>query len=228
MNPEVFREYDVRGVVDRDLNPDFVRELGQAIGAYALQHQVRKMTVGRDCRLSSETYLGALTEGMRSTGIDVIDVGLCSTGMLYYSIRHLETDGGVMITGSHNPPEFNGFKICVGKETIHGHEIQNLRIIAEENLVENARIQGECFLTELQALAHKYPAVTAVRGRGLMLAFDLPNTAVRDAFWKGAYELGLLVVRSGERSIRLRPVLDVKDDIIHAAIPIMDELCRRL
>src|ERR1035437_4495541 len=103
-----------------------------------------------------------------------------------------------------------------------------LRIIAEENLVENARVKGDYLLVELHALARKYPAVSAVRGRGLMLAFDLPSTAQRDAFWKGAYELGLLVVRCGERSIRLRPVLDIKDDIITEALRIMDAQCRRL
>jgi phosphomannomutase/phosphoglucomutase len=132
MNPEVFREYDVRGVVDRDLNPDFVRALGKAVGAYALRHQVKTMTVGRDCRLSSEAYLNAMMDGIRSTGIDVIDVGLCATSMLYYSIRHLNTDGGVMVTGSHNPPEFNGFKICIGPDTIYGDQIQELRKIMEK------------------------------------------------------------------------------------------------
>jgi phosphomannomutase/phosphoglucomutase len=132
MNPEVFREYDVRGLVDRDLTPDFARELGRAIGAYALRGGVRTMTVGRDCRLSSETYLNAAAEGIRSTGIDVIDIGLCATSMLYYSIRHLKTDGGVMITGSHNPPDFNGFKICIGPDTIYGDQIQELRKIMEK------------------------------------------------------------------------------------------------
>jgi L-lysine 6-transaminase len=77
-------------------------------------------------------------------------------------------------------------------------------------------------------LQRKYAPLTAVRGRGLMIAFDLPSPAARDAFWKGAYELGLLVVRSGERSIRLRPVLDLTDDIIEAALRIMDQQCRLL
>lgn len=131
MNPEVFREYDVRGIVDRDLNEDFVRTLGKAVGAFALRHQVRTMTIGRDCRLSSEAYLDAMKEGILSTGIDVIDVGLCATAMLYYSIRYLNADGGVMITGSHNPPEFNGFKICIGPDTIYGNQIQELRKIIE-------------------------------------------------------------------------------------------------
>ncbi|HZQ48331.1 MAG TPA: L-lysine 6-transaminase [Verrucomicrobiae bacterium] len=103
-----------------------------------------------------------------------------------------------------------------------------LRIIEEEKLVENARVKGDCFQAALQAMARKHPVITAVRGRGLMLAFDLPNAALRDTFWKGSYELGLLVVRCGERSIRLRPVLDVKDDIIEAALRIMDGECRRL
>jgi L-lysine 6-transaminase len=103
-----------------------------------------------------------------------------------------------------------------------------LRIIEEEKLVENARIKGETFKAALQAMARKHPVITGVRGRGLMLAFDLPNAALRDAFWKGAYELGLLVVRCGERSIRLRPVLDVKDDIIEESLRITDGECRRL
>jgi L-lysine 6-transaminase len=103
-----------------------------------------------------------------------------------------------------------------------------LRVIEEERLVENARVQGDHLLEELRKLARQHVVLSAVRGRGLMLAFDLPNTALRDAFWKGAYDLGLLVVRSGERSIRLRPVLDIKPDAIEGALRIMDEQCRRL
>jgi len=133
MNSEVFREYDVRGVVDVDLNADFVFDLGRAIGAYAAREGVKRMTVGRDCRLSSESYSQALCSGVNASGIDVIDIGLCATPMLYYSIRHLNTGGGVMITGSHNPPEFNGFKICVGPDTIYGSQIQELRQIMEDN-----------------------------------------------------------------------------------------------
>lgn len=130
-NPKVFREYDVRGVVGSDLNDEFVRELGKAIGTYAGDRGVKSMTLGRDCRLSSAGYRSALMEGLLSTGIDVTDIGLCATPILYYSIRNLGTDGGVMITGSHNPPEFNGFKICVGPDTIYGDQIQELRAIME-------------------------------------------------------------------------------------------------
>jgi L-lysine 6-transaminase len=103
-----------------------------------------------------------------------------------------------------------------------------LRLIQQENLVDNAARAGALFLRELHALAKKHPLLTAVRGRGLLLAFDLPTPDLRDRFWNGAYELGLLVLRCGARSIRLRPVLDLKDDVIEEALKIMDLECRRL
>jgi len=103
-----------------------------------------------------------------------------------------------------------------------------LRIIETERLVENAKLKGEYFLSKLQGLARRHPILAGVRGRGLMLAFDLPDAARRDSFWKGAFELGLLVVRCGERSIRLRPVLDLTDEVIEEALRIMDHECRRI
>ena len=131
INPEVFREYDVRGVVDKDLNFDFVYGLGRSIGTYSLPRGVKTMTLGMDCRLSSPAYHEAIRKGVNSTGIDIIDVGLCATPVLYFAIRHFNADGGVMITGSHNPPEFNGFKICVGPDTIYGQDIQKVRELME-------------------------------------------------------------------------------------------------
>ena len=103
-----------------------------------------------------------------------------------------------------------------------------LKIIEQEKLVDNARVKGAYFTAELQAMAQKHGTINAVRGRGLMIAFDLPTGAMRDAFWKKSYDLGLLVLRCGDRSIRLRPVLDVKDDTIEAALKIMDSQCRQL
>ncbi|MDQ5987769.1 MAG: Phosphomannomutase/phosphoglucomutase [Syntrophus sp. SKADARSKE-3] len=131
LNPEVFREYDVRGVVDRDLNEDTVYQLGLSVGTHARKNGVKTMAIGRDCRLSSECYAAAVQKGINDTGVHTIDIGLCATPMLYYAIRHLKTEGGVMVTGSHNPPEFNGFKICIGPDTIYGEEIQVLRQIIE-------------------------------------------------------------------------------------------------
>ncbi|OPL11543.1 MAG: phosphomannomutase [delta proteobacterium MLS_D] len=137
MNPEVFREYDVRGVVGKDLTENFICDLGKAIGTFSLERGVSVMTLGRDCRLSSQSYQKALAGGLTSAGIHVIDIGLCATPMLYYSIRRLNADGGVMVTGSHNPPDFNGFKICVGLDTIYGDDIQELRRIMERGNYSN-------------------------------------------------------------------------------------------
>lgn len=131
INPEIFREYDIRGVVDKDLNSDIVYNLGRAIGTYSFPRGVKTMTLGMDCRLSSQEYREAIKKGIHSSGIDIIDIGLCATPMLYFSIRHFNAEGGVMITGSHNPPDFNGFKVCVGPDTIYGNEIQELRKIME-------------------------------------------------------------------------------------------------
>jgi len=117
--------------VDKDLNEEFVFNLGRAIGTYAARHRIKNMTIGRDCRLSSDAYHNFIIKGLNASGINTIDIGLCATPMLYFSIRHLRVGGGVMITGSHNPPEFNGFKICIGHSTIYGEQIQELRKIME-------------------------------------------------------------------------------------------------
>jgi len=131
VNPAIFREYDIRGIVDKDLTDEFVRKLGKAIGTYGGDKGLRTMTVGRDCRLTSERYTELLSEGLMSAGVDVIDIGMCATPMLYFSIRRFQADGGVMTTGSHNPPDFNGFKVCIGPDTIFGEEIRGLRNIME-------------------------------------------------------------------------------------------------
>jgi L-lysine 6-transaminase len=115
-----------------------------------------------------------------------------------------------------------------GNFTDYVRSTHYLRIIEEESLVANARDKGQEFLDGLLALSRKHSVLTAARGRGLVLGFNLPDTARRDAFWKGCYELGLLVIRCGDRSIRLRPVLDVKDDIIESSLRIMGEQCAKL
>ncbi len=134
MNPRVFREYDVRGVADRDLSDDFARDLGRAIGTMIVRACPGKQAtfaVGRDCRVSSPRLHAALVAGLCETGLVVRDVGLVATPVLYFSVFHLDTDGGVQLTGSHNPPEDNGFKILRGKTTIHGEDVQALRRLIE-------------------------------------------------------------------------------------------------
>jgi len=133
MTNHIFREYDIRGVVETDLKPETVTRLGKAVGTYLLDRQVFDLVVGRDCRLSSPSLRNALIKGLLSTGIHVIDIGVCHSPLVYFALFHLDKNGGVMITGSHNPPEFNGFKICCGKTTIHGAEIQKLKALMESN-----------------------------------------------------------------------------------------------
>jgi phosphomannomutase/phosphoglucomutase len=131
VNPRIFRQYDVRGIVDEDLTDDVVRKLGRGYGAYMLDLGHTQVSVGHDARVSSPRFRDALIKGILSTGLNVVDVGLVPTPTLYFSLFHLDVQGGVMITGSHNPPEFNGFKLAVGHATLYGPEIQKIREIIE-------------------------------------------------------------------------------------------------
>ena len=117
----------MRGVPGRDFDAEFARRLGLAFGSRAVEAGGRRVSVGRDCRLTSEGLAAALIEGLRATGLGVIDVGVCPTPLVYFSLFHWDLDGGIQVTGSHNPPDYNGFKICLGKETLHGEQIQELR-----------------------------------------------------------------------------------------------------
>lgn len=136
-NPQIFREYDIRGVAERDFNAAFAHRLGRAYARYLREHGADldrkrpRVSVGRDCRLTSEPYAAAVRAGLRESGVDVVDLGMCPTPVLYFSLFHLGLDGGIQVTGSHNPPDQNGFKICVGKMTVHGEAIQELRRYVE-------------------------------------------------------------------------------------------------
>jgi phosphomannomutase/phosphoglucomutase len=114
-------------VADRDFDAAFARSLGQAFGTLAAESGKRLVSVGRDCRLTSDGYAAAVSEGIRSTGIDVVDIGMCPTPLMYFSLFHWDLDGGIQVTGSHNPAEHNGFKVCLGKDSLHGEQIQDLR-----------------------------------------------------------------------------------------------------
>ena len=140
MKQSIFRQYDIRGLVDIDLTPDSVRILGRAIGTMvSKERERRRLTLGWDARHSSPVYRDAISQGLREAGMDVIQLGMCTTPAFYFSVRHLQADGGVMITGSHNPPEFNGFKVNIGHESIYGDQIQKLY-----HIIQNGEFaQGE-------------------------------------------------------------------------------------
>lgn len=131
INPYIFREYDIRGVVDQDLTDDSVELLGKGIGTFMLNNQAKKISIGGDVRLSTERFREALIAGLRSVGVDVVDIGPVPTPVQYFSMYRLDVDGGVMITGSHNPPEFNGFKITMHKSPVYGDDIQMIKNIID-------------------------------------------------------------------------------------------------
>jgi len=131
INPQIFREYDIRGIVGKDLTPETVQQIGQAIGTYIKRQGGKSLVVGRDVRSSSVEFRDILAQALNSTGCDVVDIGMVPTPVSYFALHHLEADGGVMITGSHNPPEFNGFKISLGQHSLYGKKIQELRGLIE-------------------------------------------------------------------------------------------------
>ncbi|MGD0883778.1 MAG: phosphomannomutase/phosphoglucomutase [Thermodesulfovibrionales bacterium] len=131
----IFREYDIRGVWEKDLTRTAVNAIAKAFSFYLKKHLMKDsltVTVGRDVRLSSPALFSSLVDGLMASGLDVIDIGACPTPLQYFSLHRLPVDGGIMITGSHNPPEFNGLKLSVGKETLFGERIQDLRRILEK------------------------------------------------------------------------------------------------
>jgi phosphomannomutase/phosphoglucomutase len=126
VNAHMFREYDIRGIAGTDLDADGVTQLGRAFGTLYRGEDLQRIVVARDVRLSSEEYANALIAGLRACGCDVVDVGMVPTPVMYYAVETLQADGGVMVTASHNPPEFNGFKSRTRERALFGADIQRI------------------------------------------------------------------------------------------------------
>lgn len=142
INPTIFRAYDIRGVVDVDLSLAVYTTLGRAVGSYFRRRGARTMVVGRDARLSSPAYQAALIDGLRSTGIDVIDIGQVATPVMYFALEHLHADGGAIVSASHNPPQYNGLKLrrahpTYGGEPLDGADIQAVGQLAQQGDFES-------------------------------------------------------------------------------------------
>jgi phosphomannomutase/phosphoglucomutase len=135
----IFREYDIRGVAESELRSQDVELLGRALGTYISRKAGKRVSIGRDCRLSSERLRHALAEGLAASGCEVTDLGVVPTPVLYFAQVHLGSDGAIMITGSHNPPEYNGFKTVAGGAAIYGDQIQQIRTIMEAGDFEHGR-----------------------------------------------------------------------------------------
>ncbi len=173
INPQVFREYDIRGIVDKDITDGFAEQLGKAYGTHIQKSGLTNVVAACDGRLSSERLRSALIQGMISTGCEVTDVGLCPTPVFYFSLFHLDKHGGVMVTGSHNPPDFNGFKICIGKDAIYGEEIQTLRKIMEAGLYTSGK--GNVVSYEIMSHYRSYLLKDIRIKPGLKVVLDAGN-----------------------------------------------------
>ena len=125
--PEIFKAYDIRGIVGKSLTEPTVRAIGQALGTLAREQRRDSIAIGRDGRLSGPALSAALADGIRAAGVDVVDIGMVTTPMSYFATYHLGTGCSVMVTGSHNPPDYNGLKMVVAERTLSGADIQDLR-----------------------------------------------------------------------------------------------------
>ncbi len=148
LKASIFREYDIRGIADEELLDADVEALGRALATYLIRHSGRTICLGRDCRLSGSRVHDALLKGLLAAGAHVLDIGTVPTPVLYYSAVHFKADGAVMITGSHNPPEYNGIKTVCGTGTLHGAAIQDVYKLIVNNDLES----GEGTVKEYDAV----------------------------------------------------------------------------
>lgn len=139
LNPLIFREYDIRGVVGEDLDDRTVGLIARAFGTWLRRKGARRAVVGGDCRLSSPGFVELVAAGLNATGIDVVELGMVTTPLTYFAMHHLDIGAGLMVTGSHNPREFNGLKLCADKTSVYGEQIQEIRRIAESGDFESGR-----------------------------------------------------------------------------------------
>jgi phosphomannomutase/phosphoglucomutase len=177
LDRSIFKAYDIRGIVDRNLGPDVVRAVGLAVGTRVRAAGGNQAVIGRDGRLSGPTLSAALAEGLRDAGVDVIDIGMVTTPVVYYGTFELGTGSGVAVTGSHNPPEYNGLKMVVGGDAIHGEAITRLgEDIAAARLTPVPGAQRGSLRQE--SLTERYIARIAgdIRlARGMKIAIDCGN-----------------------------------------------------
>jgi phosphomannomutase / phosphoglucomutase len=175
----IFRQYDIRGIVGKDLTIEAARSIGVAYAAYLEEQKVRgAVVVGRDNRPSGTALRDALVDGLTSSGIDVVDVGVIPTPLNYWALHHLGVVGGIQITGSHNPPEYNGFKLSVGTSSMHGEHIQHLLALIQKAAKPSAAKKGS---VRTEAIIDRYVEDVVARvgkiSRPMNVVYDCGNGA---------------------------------------------------
>lgn len=176
INPRILREYDIRGIVGEDLDTEVVELLGRAYGTYMARRGRKSAALGRDCRLSSPELARAFSSGVTSAGVDVVDIGMVTTPMVYFSLYNLDVEGGAMITASHNPAEYNGIKLCIGTDSLYGEEVREIGRLASAGDFE----AGSGSVTQVDIIE---PYVAYLRENldikpGLRVAIDCGNATV--------------------------------------------------
>lgn len=174
-DPTILREYDIRGIVGDTLHAADARAIGHAFGSMVRRKGGRRVAVGRDGRLSSPGLAAALAEGLAAAGADVIDIGMGPTPMLYFAVHHLATDGGIQVTGSHNPPDYNGFKMMLGRASFFGERIQELGVLAASGDLESGA--GRTETADITSAYVERLLADYRGGRAIDVAWDAGNGA---------------------------------------------------
>lgn len=180
LSPEIFREYDIRGIIGSTLFYKDAYEIGRAFGTVLLRKNLKNICLGHDCRLSSDELSKNLLNGLLDSGVEVISLGLCHTPLVYYTVHKLKLDGGIMVTGSHNPPEYNGFKFMLGLDPFYGDSIKELADIIEKKTYVNGIgreiVMNNVFLTYVKEIIGDFTLTDDVR-----VAWDIGNGATSNA-----------------------------------------------
>lgn len=189
----LFREYDIRGIVGRELTEAIAERIGRAYATVAKDQGVKTVAVGRDGRATSPMLRDRLIRGLTAGGLDVCDIGMVPTPVLYFSLFHLPVDGGIMITGSHNAAEYNGFKLCIGKEALHGEGIQALRTVMEAGNFSSGegRVTERPILPDYLVYLKKH--FSSVDARHLHVVIDCGNGAAALVAQQALEQLGCRV-----------------------------------
>jgi phosphomannomutase/phosphoglucomutase len=173
MNPEIFREYDIRGVAGVDMNEADVVLIGKGIGSYLRRRGNTHITVGRDCRLTSDRYSESLIQGLVSVGCHVVDIGVCPTPVGYFSVHYMKKEGNIMVSASHNPPEYNGFKITGGYDSVYGDQLREILRCIEKRAFETG--EGSIDTFDILGPYQEFLLQNIVLSRPLRVGIDAGN-----------------------------------------------------
>jgi len=176
INREIFREYDIRGTISSDLTDDILALLGRAFATYFIKNGRNTLILGRDNRFSSDHIRDLLLDSFSRNGLDVIDIGTVITPIFYFASKFLNVDAGIMVTASHNPPEYNGFKVLLGESTVYGEEIRSILKIIEDNSFKSLKRVGKAKIEEMSEtyISHLHTVLT-LGERKIRLVLDCGN-----------------------------------------------------